>query len=272
MSGKLWEEAMADHRPAIFITGAASGIGLATARRFALAGWFVGLADVNQAGLKAALADVGPGNGLILPLDVRDRAQWAEAIERFGEATGGRCDILFNNAGIGRYGWFEDIDPAEADLEIDVNLKGVINGAYAGLPLLKATPGSRLINMASSAGLYGPPRLAVYGATKFAVRGLSEALDAEFVRHGVQVKCIMPWYVETPILDSATRGSNASIRDSVGNQPVYTVEEAAEVVWTAAHSAGLHHMVGKAAKRLSIVARFMPNGVRKRLRAMVAAS
>jgi NADP-dependent 3-hydroxy acid dehydrogenase YdfG len=263
---------MADQRPAIFITGAASGIGLATAKRFARAGYFVGLADVKQTGLEAALAAIGADNGVTLPLDVRDRAQWARAIEAFGRATSGRCDVLFNNAGIGRYGWFEEIDPEEADLEVDVNIKGVINGAYAGLPLLKATPGSQLINMASCAGLYGPPRLAVYGATKFAVRGLSEALDAEFVRHGVKVKCIMPWYVETPILDSATRGSNASIRDGIGEQPVYTAEDAAEVVYAAVHSTALHHMVGKAAKQLRFAARFMPDGVRKRLKAMVAAA
>ncbi|MDP9104184.1 MAG: SDR family NAD(P)-dependent oxidoreductase, partial [Pseudomonadota bacterium] len=138
---------MADaNRSSIFITGAASGIGLATAKRFAAAGWFVGLADIDTAGLETALRAVGAGNGVAIALDVRDRAQWTAALERFGAASGGRCDVLFNNAGIGRYGWFEDIDPDEADLEIDINLKGVVNGAYAGLALLKATPGSRLIN------------------------------------------------------------------------------------------------------------------------------
>lgn len=260
------------NRPCIFITGADSGIGLATAKRFAAAGWFVGLADINAAGLDAALQAIGVGSGVTITLDVRDRAQWAAALERFGEASGGRCDVLLNNAGIGRYGWFEDIDPDEADLEIDINLKGVVNGAYAGLPLLKATPGSRLINVASCAALYGPPRLAVYGATKFAVRGLSEALDAEWARHGVQVKCIMPWFVETPILDSATRGSNVAIRDGISDQPVYTVEEAAEVVWKAAHGKDLHYLVGKAAERLRFAARFMPGGVRKRLQAATTAA
>jgi NAD(P)-dependent dehydrogenase (short-subunit alcohol dehydrogenase family) len=262
--------ATANGRSSIFITGAASGIGLATAKRFAKAGWFVGLADINQAGLAPALDAIGASNGVTIPLDVRSRAQWSEAMTAFAAATGGRCDVLLNNAGIGRYGWFEEVDPDEADLEIDINVKGVVNGAYAGLPLLKATPGSRLINMASCAGLYGPPRLAVYGATKFAVRGLSEALDAEWTRHGIQVKCIMPWFVETPILDSATRGSNAAIRDGINEQPIYTVEEAAEVVWTAAHGKDLHYVVGKAAQQLRFAARFMPNAVRKRLKAATA--
>ncbi len=260
----------ANGRSSIFITGAASGIGLASAKRFASAGWFVGLADIDAAGLEAALAAIGPENGMTMALDVRDRGQWAAAMTAFGAATGGRCDVLLNNAGIGRHGWFEEIDPDEADLEIDVNIKGVVNGAYAGLPLLKASRG-RLVNMASCAGLYGPPLLAVYGATKFAVRGLSEALDAEFVRHGVQVKCVMPWFVETPILDSVTRGSNSAIRDAIGAQPVYTVEEAAEVVWDAAHGQDLYYLVGKAAQRLRFAARFMPKGVRKRMRAAIGA-
>jgi len=264
--------ATANGRPSIFITGAASGIGLATAKRFAKAGWFVGLADINAAGLDAALAAIGADNGTTIALDVRSREQWAAAMEAFGAVTGGKCDVLLNNAGIGRYGWFEEVDPDEADLEIDINIKGVVNGAYAGLPLLKATPGSRLINMASCAGLYGPPRLAVYGATKFAVRGLSEALDAEWTRHGVQVKCVMPWFVETPILDSATRGTNVAIRDGINDAPIYTVEEAAEIVWTAAHGKDLHYVVGKAAQQLRFAARFMPGAIRKRMKTAIAAA
>lgn len=263
---------MANGRSSIFITGAASGIGLATARRFANAGWFVGLADINTTGLQAALQAIGPDNGIALMLDVRNREQWAEALAACGRATDGRCDVLFNNAGVARYGWFEDVAPDEADLQIDINIKGVINGAYAGLELLKATPGARLINMASCAGLYGPPRLAVYGATKFAVRGLSEALDAEFSRHGIGVRCIMPWFVETPILDSPTRGTNAAIRDNIAQQPIYTPEEAAEVVWKAAHGTDLHYTVGKAAEQLSFSARFLPRQTRKRLRGMVEAA
>ena len=255
----------ANGRPSIFITGAASGIGLATAKRFAAEGWFIGLSDVNEAALAAALEAIGSRNGMTVALDVRDRTQWAEAIDAFSKASGGRCDVLLNNAGIARYGWFETITPEEADLEIDINIKGVINGAYAGLELLKATKGSSLINVSSCAGIYGPPRLAVYGATKFAVRGLSEALDAEFSRFGVAVKCIMPWFVETPILDAGALKTNASIRDMLASQTVYTVEEAAEVVWRAVRGRELYYLVGKAAERLRFAARFMPKSLRKQM-------
>ena len=253
-------------RKAIFITGAASGIGLATAKLFAAKGWFVGLADINAAGLNAALAEIGKDNGASFVLDVRDRAAWSAALEGFVKRAG-RLDVLLNNAGIASFGYLEEIAAEDEDRLVDVNLKGVLNGARAGIEHLKATPGSKLINVASCAGLYGAPKLAVYSATKFAVKGLSEALDIEFARHGVQVRCIMPWFIETPILDAGAQGSNEKMSDTLRAQgmDVYPVEDAAQVVWEAAHGRDLHYTVGKAAKRLRFAARFMPNSVRKQL-------
>nr|QQZ50470.1 SDR family NAD(P)-dependent oxidoreductase [Phenylobacterium glaciei] len=159
---------------ACFITGAASGIGLATAKRFAAEGYFVGLSDVDEDALAKAAAEFDPDTAVAIRLDVRNEAAWGLALARFGKASGGRLDVMVNNAGLARYGWFETQTSADWDLQIDVNLRGVIYGSYAALPLLKATKGSVLVNIASSAGLSGPPRLAVYGATKFAVRGLSK--------------------------------------------------------------------------------------------------
>ena len=255
-------------RQAIFITGAASGIGLATAKLFANKGWFVGLADINQPGLKAALAEIGPDNGATYVLDVRDRAAWPAALADFTQKSGGRLDVLVNNAGIAGYGYLEEVSVEDDDRMIDINLKGVLNGARSGLEHLKTTPGSKLINIASCAGLYGAPKLAVYAATKFAVKGLSEALDIEFARHGVGVRCIMPWFIETPILDAGAQGSNVKMSDNIRAQGVdiYPVEDAAGVVWDAAHGKDLHYTVGKAARRLRFAARFMPNAVRKQLR------
>lgn len=261
-------------RKTIFITGGASGIGLATAKLFAAKGWFVGLGDIDQAGLDAAVKALGTDNAMSAHLDVRHRADWTSALAAFEKATGGRMDALMNNAGIARYGWFEDIAPDESELEIDINIKGVINGAYAGLEALKRTPGSALINVSSCAGLYGPSKLAVYAATKFAVRGLSESLDVEFSRHGVKVRCIMPWFVETPILDAGARGTNEAIREVLksGKLPVYTVEEAAQVVWDSLSSNELHLLVGKRAKDLRFAARFFPGGIRKQMKAGLAAT
>ncbi len=263
----------ATSRKAIFITGAASGIGLAAAKRFSQEGWFVGLADIDAAGLKAAQAALGPDNASVHRLDVRDRKAWQKELAAFGKATGGRMDALLNNAGIAHFGFFEDQTDDEADRQIDINIKGVVNGARAGLPLLKATPGSTLINVASCAGLFGAPKMAVYSATKFAVKGLSEALDVEYARHGVAVRCIMPWFVDTPILQAGSQGSNENITDSIrqSGSEVYTVEEASDVIWQSVQGKDLHWIVGKAGKRMGFAARFMPGSVRKQLKALTQA-
>lgn len=254
-------------RKAIFITGGASGIGLATAKHFARQGWFVGLADIDKTGLKTALADIGPGNGTSHVLDVRDRAAWPKALADFTKASGGRLDVLLNNAGVASYGYLEEVSPEEEDRIVDINLKGVLNGARAGLEVLKKTPGSRLINIASCAGLYGSPKIAAYSATKFAVKGLSEALDIEFARHGVLVRCVMPWFVDTPILNAGSAGSNVNMADTIrqDGHPVYPVEDAAKVIWEAAHGKELHYTVGKRAAQLRFASRFLPGAVRKQL-------
>lgn len=257
----------AKDRKSIFITGAASGIGLACARKFAREGWFVGLTDIDRAGLTAAHDAIGRENGSAHLLDVRDREAWANALGDFGKATGGKADVILNNAGVARFGVLEDLSDADCDIQIDINVKGVVNGARAGLPLLKAA-GGRLINVASCAGLYGSPKLAVYSATKFAVRGLSEALDVEYARHGVSVACVMPWFVETPILNAGASGTNEQMADALrkGGLEVYPVEDAAQVVWEAAHGKALHYFVGKRAKQMRFAANHMPGALRKQLR------
>ena len=151
---------------------------------------------------------------------------------------------------------------------IDVNIKGVVNGVYAALPLLKQTNGARIVNTASAAGIVGSPRLAVYSATKFAVRGLSEALDAEMSGLGVRVTCLMPWFVDTPILNMTDKeGANHNMKDELqsGGANVYPVSMAAEMAWEAAHGKEHQYMVGKDARQASFFARFLPGMLRKQL-------
>lgn len=251
---------------AIFITGGASGIGLAAAKRFAAEGWFVGLADIDKAGLRAAQEAIGKDKASTYILDVRERAEWPKALAAFEKAAGGRIDAVLNNAGVASFGWLEEVSVDEEDRMIDINLRGVLNGARAGLEHLKKTKG-RLINVASVAGLYGTPRIAVYSATKFAVKGLSEALDIEFSRHGVSVACVMPWFVDTPILNSGAQGTNEKMADTIRGQghPVYTPEDAAAVIWQAAHGKELHYLVGQRAKQTRFASRFLPGVIRKQM-------
>ena len=202
---------IANGRKSIFITGAASGIGRETAKHFCERGWFAGLYDVDQAGLEETMRLVGEENSVRAVLDVRNREDWNSTVHSFQEASGGQMHVLFNNAGIGRHGWFESISGDDNDAIIDINVKGVINGVEACLPLLKKTPGARIVNTASTAGLIPGPRLAVYTASKWAVRGLTESLYIELKPLGITVTTLMPWFVDTPILNiGASEGQTST--------------------------------------------------------------
>ncbi|MEP1144341.1 MAG: SDR family oxidoreductase [Henriciella sp.] len=258
----------ANGRKSIFITGAASGIGAETARLFKSRGWFCGLYDIDEPGLKGVAAELGEENCHVAKLDVTKRDDWKAAVAGFSEATGGKMNVLFNNAGIGRHGWFEDIPEDESDLVIDINVKGVINGVYASIPLLKDSEDARIVNTASTAGVVGSPRLAVYSASKFAVRGLTEALDVELSGLGIRCTSLMPWFIDTPILDMGlTEGSNIKMADEIrdNGQEVYPVSLAAETAWEAAHGKDVHYMAGKLAKRARFAARFMPGRLKKQI-------
>ncbi len=252
------------HRKSIFITGGASGIGRAVAIHFAAKGWFIGLADVNAQGLSETAALLPEGQSSTHSLDVRDRTQWAEALASFTAQTEGTLDVLFNNAGIARGGPFDMVKEVDHDLLVDVNFKGVLYGAEAGFRYLKITKGSCLLNTASAAGIYGGAGLATYSATKFAVRGLTESLDLEWAPYGVKVRSLMPSFIDTPLLDVTTAGSNRSARDGVRHSGLeFTpVEIVAQTAWDAIHADAVHHVVGKTAKRMKRLARWAPSLIR----------
>ncbi|MCA8898260.1 MAG: SDR family NAD(P)-dependent oxidoreductase, partial [Hyphomonas sp.] len=174
--------------------------------------------------------------------------------------------------GVGRHGWFEEVSGEDNDWVVDVNVKGVVNGVQACLPLLKKTAGARIVNTASTAGIVGSRRLAVYSATKFAVRGLTEALDAEFRDLGIRVTSLMPWFIDTPILDiGAKEGANVKMADEIreAGQNVYPVSLAAERAWDAAHGDDIHYMAGKDAERAKFLTRWMPGLIRKQVKKSV---
>jgi NAD(P)-dependent dehydrogenase (short-subunit alcohol dehydrogenase family) len=263
----------------IFITGAASGIGRASALRFAKGGWFVGLSDIDETGL-ARVADeiaglAGEGRSFVAPLDVTDRGGWDEALSAFVDAGGDRLDALFNNAGIGAGGNFEEMDEALADKVVDINLQAVIDGIYAALPYLEKTPDSMILNNASATAVYGFPSIAVYSATKFGVRGLTESLDLEFEPKNIRVKSLMPWFIDTAILDAARASAVDGPDDGMtGRQRleksgirVYPVDIAADTVWQAVHdrSKQVHWLVGEDTKRYRFLARHLPGFLRKRM-------
>ncbi len=260
---------MAERR-SIFITGGASGIGRATARHFGERGWFVGIADVNVAGMEDTLGLIEGGFKYMHRLDVRDRAAWDEALAAFNTAAGSRIDVVVNNAGIGTGGSLSELDPEEIDRCLDINLKGVLYGAQAGYPYLKASaPGSALINIASAAGIAGSAGMSVYCATKFGVRAVSESLDAEWAPDGITVASVCPGFIETPLLNgTGNRKSNEPIRERVKAAGLEStpVEHVAQAIWDAVHGDKLDYYVGATAKRMAFAKRWMPGRVRKQLR------
>ena len=249
---------------AIFITGAASGIGAATARLFAAKGWRVGLADINAAGLAAVAADC-PGSSTYV-MDVRDRDAWTASLDAF--TGGGGLDVLFNNAGVPSGGPFEQNSWDLIDRTVAINLGGVINGARIGHAYLARTPGSCLLNTASASAIYGSAGLAIYSATKFAVRALTEALDGEWPGQGIRVRAIVPGFIDTPLLQGPVTGSNRSIRETVteAGLELTSVEAVAEAAWTAVHGERVHTYVGPTAKRMAFAARWLPGRLRKMMR------
>lgn len=252
----------------IFITGGASGIGRAVAVKFGQQGWFVGIADINESGARETAATLPAGKNSVHKLDVRDREAWSTALADCARASGGRIDVVFNNAGIPLGGQLIENTTSEIERCLDINLKGVLFGAQAAHPWLKASaPGSCLLNTASAAGIYGTPGASVYSAAKFGVRAITESLDAEWAPDGIRVCDLMPGFIDTPLIDmNPNAGSNQDIRTTVleAGLEITPVSEVAEAAWQAVHGKALHNRVGKTAHRLAFAARWMPGQLRKR--------
>lgn len=260
---------MASVRKVIFITGGGSGIGRAMALRFADEGWFVGLADINEGGMAQTAALLPEGACASYRLDVRDRAAWGEVLARFVARAGNRLDVLANNAGVAIGGALIDCSEDEITRAIDINLKGVLWGAQAAYPYLAATPGSCLLNTASAAALYGSPSMAVYSATKCGVRAITESLDEEWADARIRVRSLMPSFIDTPLLAGPGHAAGTvSIRERVARAGLeFTpVEIVASAAWDAVHGQRLHTPVGKTARRLAFVSRWMPHVLRAKAR------
>jgi NAD(P)-dependent dehydrogenase (short-subunit alcohol dehydrogenase family) len=240
----------------VFITGAAAGIGLATARRFAGQGYFVGLYDINQEGLASALASGDFPNACSGLCDVRSRASIEEALAEFAAHTEGKLNILVNNAGVLSAGAFAEITPQAHDLMIDINVKGFTNVAQAGFPYLQDTPGSCLVNLCSASSIHGISNLAVYSASKFYVDGLTQALHLEWNKHDIRVTCVKPDLVDTPMAHDVQ--AEAASERPIGLQP----EDIAAAIDKAVHGHRISYVIGRAASVWALVDRLLPEFLR----------
>jgi len=222
-------------QPTVFISGAGRGIGRSTALRFAAGGYFVGLYDKVEGTLDDTTEQLRARHGedscCALRFDQREIASVRAAVDHFASHTDGRMDVLINNAAIMEVGLFEDIS---LDIHMDTvatNLSGLINLTYTGFPLLRETPGARLVNVSSTAALRGIPELASYSATKHAVGALTEALELEWAGHDIRVCDLMPGLVETRLLRD-TQQLTAEQYLGVFLGP----DDVAETIWRATHA------------------------------------
>ena len=245
-------------RQSIFITGAASGIGKATARLFAERGWFVGCADVNEDGLAALEGELGSAAGLFQQLDVSDRAAVLTAVDAFGSATGGQMDMLFNNAGIDAKGPFADMAWDKIIAVVNVNLVGSLALIHASIPLLRNTEGSLCLSTASASAIFGTATIAVYSATKHAVKGLTEALAVELAADGVRVADLLPGIVDTNILGEATR----AVVPAQGMWRLLPPADLAEAAWAAYYDNKLHYYVPEELAALDVQVTTSPETTR----------
>ena len=219
----------------ILISGAASGIGAATARLFHTRGWRVGLLDVDEKALVAEL-----GGAWHAPLDVVEAAAVKAALGDFCALSGGQLRLLFNGAGILRTGAFADIELEQHTRQVQINVLGVLNLCHAAYPYLKVTSAAQVINMGSASALYGVPQLASYSASKFVVRGLTEALELEWREYGIRVGDLMPPFVDTPMVRSQAKRPPVIRRLGVRLE----AEQIAEAAWKQAHGSTVHRPVG----------------------------
>jgi NAD(P)-dependent dehydrogenase (short-subunit alcohol dehydrogenase family) len=260
----------------VFITGAGSGMGREGAKLFHAKGWRVGAVDRNDEGLAALTRQLGDERLWTRVVDVTDKAALDGALADFcaGHAGGG-LDMMWNNAGIGHSGWFEDVPYEDAMRVVDVNYKAVLSGAYAALPYLKKTPGSLMFSTSSSAATYGMPRIAVYSSTKHAVKGLTEALSVEWHRHGVRVADVLPGLIDTGILtstpnhseDAPSKRSADEIRATApkkGMMRMMPATSVAEVAWQAyQHPTRLHWYVPNSIRWIDRIKGLSPELVRR---------
>lgn len=190
----------------VLLTGATGGIGRAAALRLARAGARLTLVARREGPLRALASEVSAAGGeaLAVPADVTvavdgERAV-AAALERFQG-----LDALVNNAGVGYLRAIDEATDAEIEEMVQLNLLGLIRMTRAALPQLLSRPGSALVNVSSYAGKVGAPNYSYYGATKFAVAGLTEGWRREVAARGLRVTLLLPAAVETPFLDRAGR-------------------------------------------------------------------
>jgi NAD(P)-dependent dehydrogenase (short-subunit alcohol dehydrogenase family) len=185
----------------VLVTGAASGIGAATARRFAEQGAQVIATDIDTPGGEQVVSELpGEADHEFHDLDVTDSDEFHAVVDDVADRHG--LDVLVNNAGTGHpSSYIEDTDASMRDYVLSVNVEGVWNGCHAALPHMKAQESGAIVNVGSLASILGLPKQAAYSMSKGAVLNFTRAVAAEAGPYGVRANTVCPGFTDTPLLE-----------------------------------------------------------------------
>ena len=256
------------------ITGAGSGIGQQLAVLLAKSGCHLSLSDVNEQGL-ASTVELTKGTGVTVTtakVDVASREQMAAWAQKTVQDHG-KVNMIFNNAGVALGSTVEGMSYSDLEWLMGINFWGVVYGTKEFLPLIKATRDGHIINISSLFGLTAQPTQSAYNASKFAVRGFTEALRQELDMEncGVSVTCVHPGGIRTNIAKAARM--NDSIK-SIGMDPEKSIKQfdkllrcppevAAQTILNAVLNNDRRVLIGNDAKVLDVIQRILPTGYQK---------
>jgi NAD(P)-dependent dehydrogenase (short-subunit alcohol dehydrogenase family) len=253
------------------VTGAAGGIGRGIAMALARRGCHLALADIDETALAQTATAIAtgqdPGRGKVHisrhRLDVADRAAVAALPAQVAAEHGG-ADVVVNNAGVALGGTFSEVSESDFDWLIGINFWGVVQMTRAFLPLLHQSDDARLVNISSLYGLIAPPGQTAYSASKFAVRGFSEALRHELARTRIGVTVVHPGGIATSIAKNARLPAGVSEEEVARRRKyfervlVMPPETAGEIIVRGVERRKPRIIVGRDAKIVSVFERLMP--------------
>ena len=251
-----------------FITGAASGLGKALAIELASDGWTIGMADINITTLEAAGKEIEKAGGvpLIFPLDVSDKDQYQDVVKVFLSTTGG-IDLLFNNAGVGDGGVFEEYSLENYEWMVGINQMGVLYGCHYFIPIMKQQRSGHILNTASAAAIGCAPTMAAYNMTKAAVLAISETLYGELMDHGIRVSCILPTYFKTNVIQFARGGEMVKkATQRFIEKSGLEADTVAKEILTRAGKNELYIILPKDARKMWFFKRLAPTWFRKKVK------
>lgn len=237
------------------VTGGARGIGSATIKLLCSQGYQVGLFDRIAADLVAEDLDFFREQIILQNIDVCNSEEWADAIEKFSDISGGQLNLLVNNAGIITRGRFDQLSTDSKRKMVEVNLMGPIYGIEACLPMLKVTPAAKIINVSSIAACSGWPQASVYSASKSALSSLTESLAIELSTYDIGVADVQPGFVRTELFGN--EHESVAIQESLSALWLAWLEpeQVAEAIVSAIDNPKIHHTIGWQARVYSRIAK-----------------